>query len=123
MSASLIRSRAMVTHAIDRHRWNEITDGAVLRRARHPQGPRENNKAAPDASRGDGMIITNRAEPRRPLRRPYPSQATDRGSKPCPLSGTGSSNPSPSSGESSANLLLLTMWGARSLGRAYPTAA
>ena len=30
MSASLIRSRAMVTHAIDRHRWNEITDGAVL---------------------------------------------------------------------------------------------
>jgi 5-methylthioadenosine/S-adenosylhomocysteine deaminase len=30
MSASLIRSRALVTHAIDRHRWNEITDGAVL---------------------------------------------------------------------------------------------
>ena len=30
MSASLIRSRAVVTHAIDRHRWNEITDGAVL---------------------------------------------------------------------------------------------
>jgi hypothetical protein len=30
MSASLIRSRAMVTHLIDRHRWNEITDGAVL---------------------------------------------------------------------------------------------
>ena len=30
MSASLIRSRAMVTHAIARHRWNEITDGAVL---------------------------------------------------------------------------------------------
>src|ERR1700719_2325431 len=30
MSASVIRSRAMVTHAIDRHRWNEITDGAVL---------------------------------------------------------------------------------------------
>jgi len=30
MSASLIRSRATVTHAIDRHRWNEITDGAVL---------------------------------------------------------------------------------------------
>ena len=29
MSASLIRSRAMVTHVIDRHRWNEITDGAV----------------------------------------------------------------------------------------------
>src|SRR5262250_556367 len=30
MSASLIRSRALVTHAIDRHTWNEITDGAVL---------------------------------------------------------------------------------------------
>ncbi|HJY48448.1 MAG TPA: hypothetical protein VJ349_07405 [Stellaceae bacterium] len=30
MSASVIRSRAIVTHAIDRHRWNEITDGAVL---------------------------------------------------------------------------------------------
>src|ERR1700746_1695260 len=30
MSASLIRSRALVTHAIDSHRWNEITDGAVL---------------------------------------------------------------------------------------------
>jgi len=30
MSASLIRSRAMVTHAIDRHRWNEVTDGAAL---------------------------------------------------------------------------------------------
>ena len=30
MPASLIRSRAMVTHAIDRHRWNEITNGAVL---------------------------------------------------------------------------------------------
>ena len=30
MSASLIRSRAMVTHAIDRHRWNEVMDGAVL---------------------------------------------------------------------------------------------
>jgi 5-methylthioadenosine/S-adenosylhomocysteine deaminase len=30
MAASLVRSRAMVTHAIDRHRWNEITDGAVL---------------------------------------------------------------------------------------------
>ena len=30
MSASLIRSRAMVTHAVDRHRWNAITDGAVL---------------------------------------------------------------------------------------------
>jgi 5-methylthioadenosine/S-adenosylhomocysteine deaminase len=30
MSASVIRSRAMVTHTIDRYRWNEITDGAVL---------------------------------------------------------------------------------------------
>ena len=30
MSASVIRSRAMVTHAIDRYRWNEISDGAVL---------------------------------------------------------------------------------------------
>ena len=30
MPASLIRSRAMVTHTIDRHHWNEITDGAVL---------------------------------------------------------------------------------------------
>lgn len=30
MPASLIRSRTMVTHAIDRHRWNEVTDGAVL---------------------------------------------------------------------------------------------
>src|SRR4051794_35961578 len=30
MPASLIRSRAMVTHAIDRHRWNEVADGAVL---------------------------------------------------------------------------------------------
>ena len=30
MSLSLIRSHAMVTHAIDRHRWNEIADGAVL---------------------------------------------------------------------------------------------
>jgi len=29
MAASLIRSRAMVTHAMDRHRWNEIADGAV----------------------------------------------------------------------------------------------
>jgi len=32
MAASLIRSRALVTHAIDRHRWNEITDGAVLQK-------------------------------------------------------------------------------------------
>jgi len=30
MPASLIRSRAMVTHAVDRRHWNEITDGAVL---------------------------------------------------------------------------------------------
>jgi hypothetical protein len=30
MPASLIRSRAMITHAQDRHRWNEVTDGAVL---------------------------------------------------------------------------------------------
>src|SRR4051812_20495449 len=30
MPASLIRGRAMVTHAIDRHRWNEVADGAVL---------------------------------------------------------------------------------------------
>ena len=30
MPASLIRSHALVTHAIDRHRWDEITDGAVL---------------------------------------------------------------------------------------------
>src|SRR5262245_40597928 len=34
MSASLIRSRAMVTRAVDRHRWNEITDGAVLQEDR-----------------------------------------------------------------------------------------
>src|SRR3984957_19159364 len=30
MPASLIRSRTMITHAVDRHTWNEITDGAVL---------------------------------------------------------------------------------------------
>jgi 5-methylthioadenosine/S-adenosylhomocysteine deaminase len=30
MPASLIRSRAMVTHAIDRHRWHEIADGALV---------------------------------------------------------------------------------------------
>jgi 5-methylthioadenosine/S-adenosylhomocysteine deaminase len=30
MPASLIRSRAMITHAIDRHRWNEIADGALV---------------------------------------------------------------------------------------------
>jgi cytosine/adenosine deaminase-related metal-dependent hydrolase len=30
MATSLIRSRTMITHAIDRHNWNEIADGAVL---------------------------------------------------------------------------------------------
>ena len=30
MAASLIRSRAMITQALDRHRWEEIADGAVL---------------------------------------------------------------------------------------------
>ena len=30
MPASLIRSRAMITHVLDRHRWNEVADGAVL---------------------------------------------------------------------------------------------
>ena len=30
MTASLIRSRAMITRALDRHRWEEIVDGAVL---------------------------------------------------------------------------------------------
>ncbi len=30
MSASLIRGRSVITHAIDRHSWNEIADGAVL---------------------------------------------------------------------------------------------
>ena len=30
MPASLIRSRAMITHAPDRHHWTEVTDGAVL---------------------------------------------------------------------------------------------
>jgi cytosine/adenosine deaminase-related metal-dependent hydrolase len=30
MAASLIRSRAMITRAIDRHRWNEIADGAIV---------------------------------------------------------------------------------------------
>ena len=30
MPASLIRSRAMITHAMDRHRWNEIAEGAVV---------------------------------------------------------------------------------------------
>ncbi|HET6197576.1 MAG TPA: hypothetical protein VFE12_17575, partial [Acetobacteraceae bacterium] len=30
MPASLIRSRAMVTRALDRHSWDEVEDGAVL---------------------------------------------------------------------------------------------
>jgi cytosine/adenosine deaminase-related metal-dependent hydrolase len=30
---SLIRSRAMITHVIDRHTWNEVPDGAVLQEA------------------------------------------------------------------------------------------
>lgn len=30
MGASLIRGRAVITHAVDRHGWNEIADGAVL---------------------------------------------------------------------------------------------
>jgi 5-methylthioadenosine/S-adenosylhomocysteine deaminase len=30
MPASLIRSRAMATHAIDRHHWHEIVDGALV---------------------------------------------------------------------------------------------
>ena len=30
MRTSLIRSRTMITHAIDRHTWKEIADGAVL---------------------------------------------------------------------------------------------
>lgn len=30
MGRSLIRSRAMITHAIDRHRWAETSDGAVV---------------------------------------------------------------------------------------------
>lgn len=30
MTASLIRSRAMITRALDRHTWEEISDGAVL---------------------------------------------------------------------------------------------
>lgn len=30
MSVSLVRGRSVVTHAIDRHSWNEISDGAVL---------------------------------------------------------------------------------------------
>ena len=30
MPASLIRSRVMITHAVDRHTCNEITDGALV---------------------------------------------------------------------------------------------
>ncbi len=30
MAATLIRSRSLITHAIDRHSWNEIAGGAVL---------------------------------------------------------------------------------------------
>src|SRR5579883_710251 len=30
MAASLIRSRTMITRALDRHHWEEISDGAVL---------------------------------------------------------------------------------------------
>src|SRR5690348_8146096 len=30
MPASLIRSRALITGVIDRHRWNEIADGALV---------------------------------------------------------------------------------------------
>jgi 5-methylthioadenosine/S-adenosylhomocysteine deaminase len=30
MPASLIRSRAMITHAVDRHACNEIADGALV---------------------------------------------------------------------------------------------
>jgi cytosine/adenosine deaminase-related metal-dependent hydrolase len=30
MAATLIRSRSLITHAIDRHSWNEIASGAVL---------------------------------------------------------------------------------------------
>ena len=32
MPASLIRSRAMITQALDRHRWHEVANGAVLQR-------------------------------------------------------------------------------------------
>ena len=53
MPASLIRSRATITHALDRHAWHEIPDGAVLQedgtitavgtyadlRRRHPNVP------------------------------------------------------------------------------------
>jgi 5-methylthioadenosine/S-adenosylhomocysteine deaminase len=30
VATSLIRSRSMITHAVDRHSWNELPDGAVL---------------------------------------------------------------------------------------------
>src|SRR5579863_8378333 len=30
MTTSLIRGGAVITHAIDRHSWNEVADGAVL---------------------------------------------------------------------------------------------
>lgn len=30
MPASLIRSRVMITHALDRYHWNEVADGAAL---------------------------------------------------------------------------------------------
>jgi cytosine/adenosine deaminase-related metal-dependent hydrolase len=53
MPASLIRSRTMITAAVDRHHWNEVADGAVLQedgviravgsfaelRHRHPELP------------------------------------------------------------------------------------
>src|SRR6202040_3067498 len=53
MHVSLIRSRAMITRALDRHAWEEIADGAVLQedgvirelgtyadlKARHPHAP------------------------------------------------------------------------------------
>src|SRR6516165_2501716 len=53
MATSLIRSRAMITRAIDRRRWEEIADGAVLQEdgvitaigtykdlaAKHPNAP------------------------------------------------------------------------------------
>jgi cytosine/adenosine deaminase-related metal-dependent hydrolase len=32
MTTSLIRSRSLITHAIDRHTWNEIPNGAVLQK-------------------------------------------------------------------------------------------
>src|SRR5215471_12245816 len=51
MPASLIRSRAMITQAIDRHRCNVVTDGAVLQE--------------------DGVIVEVGPYPE--LRRKYPS--------------------------------------------------